>query len=221
MSRWLAARGVQPALLGVVGLLALILGVGIGVRQFDPGTGPPLRLEGGEWLPRPMALPDFRLTDMWGEAFTPVLLEGQWTFLFFGYTHCPDICPATTLLLGRAAEQIRRADPKGAVPRIVFVSVDPERDTFEVLRQFVLHFHPDATGATAPMAELMPFTRSLGILHRKVEVDGDPDLYLMDHSGSILLINPEGRLQAVFPWPHEAGKLSSDFLRIRERYGPG
>lgn len=218
MPPWLGARAVQPVLLGAVGLLALILGVGIGVRQFDPGTGPPLRLEGGEWLPRPMALPDFRLADMQGEDFTPVSLEGQWTFVFFGYTHCPDICPVTTLLLGRAVEQIRRADPTGAVPRIVFVSVDPERDTLEVLRQFVLHFHPDATGATAPMAELRPFTRALGIEHRKVDVDGDPDRYLVDHSGSVLLINPEVHLQAVFPWPHEAGKLGSDFLLIRERY---
>ncbi len=218
MRRWLADRRVQPALLAIVALLALALGVGLGLRQFDPGTGPPLPLEGGEWLPRPMALPDFRLADMRGEDFTRVSLEGQWTFMFFGYTHCPDICPVTTLLLAQAAEQVRRADPRGTVPRIVFVSVDPERDTPEILRQFVAHFHPDATGATAPLAELTPFTRALGIAHRKVEVEGDPDRYLVDHSGSVLLINPQARLQAVFPWPHEADQLSSDFLLIRERY---
>jgi protein SCO1 len=217
MARRPSVRGARHVLLGIVGVLALTLGVGVGIRVFDPGTGPVLRLEGGEWLPRPMPLPDFRLADMWGEAFIPAALEGQWTFLFFGYTHCPDICPVTTLLLGQATEQIRRADPAGAVPRIVFVSVDPDRDTPEVLRQFVTHFHPEAMGVTAPLPELLPFTRALGIVHRKVQGNGDPDRYLVDHSGSILLINPEGRLQAVFPWPHEADTLRADFLQIRAR----
>lgn len=203
----------------IAGVLALAIGLGIGMMQRGASSGP-LTLEGGTWLDQPRDLPEFQLTDMHNEPFTRASLEGEWTFMFFGYTYCPDICPLTMALLAGAIEEIRTEDPD-ADPQVVFVSVDPDRDTPEALNQYVGYFNREFTGVTAPMEQLTPFTRSLGILHRKAEDPKDPENYLVDHSASVLLMNPRGQLQAVLSAPHQIKTLTSDFLQIRKRFEQG
>ncbi len=213
-------RSLQIVLLVVAGVVALAIGLGVGMMQRDGTTSGPLTLQSGTWLPEPRPLPEFELVDMNGEPFTRASLENQWTFLFFGYTYCPDICPMTMALLASTFEEIRRADPS-ADPRAVFVSVDPERDTPEALKTYVPYFHQEFLGVTGPMEQLTPLTRSMGILHRKAEDPRDPDNYLVDHSASIILINPRGEFQAVLSAPHQVETLASDFLQIHKRYRPG
>jgi protein SCO1 len=214
-------RTVQFLLIALAGAVALAIGIGFGMSQRDSGAMQPLSLDGGTWLPEPRTLPEFELVAMDGEPFTKASLEGRWTFMFFGYTYCPDICPLTMALLGSAIEEIQRLDPKAADPDVVFVSVDPERDTPDALRQYVGYFNPEFIGVTAPMERLTPFTRSLGILHRKAEDPRDPENYLVDHSASILLINPRGQLQAVLSAPHQVETIASDFVQIRKRFERG
>jgi protein SCO1 len=221
MARMLHDRTLQILLLVFAGAVAMAIGIGAGMTQRDAGGAGPLSLDGGTWLPEPRVLPDFELIDMQGEPFTRTSLEGQWSFLFFGYTYCPDICPLTMALLGSAVEEIQRLEPRAGSPNVVFVSVDPERDTPEALKEYVGYFNADFTGVTAPMERLTPFTRALGILHRKAEDPRDPDNYLVDHSASILLINPQGQLQAVLSAPHQVDTLASDFLLIRKRFERG
>jgi protein SCO1 len=221
MARGLHNRTVQTLLIVLAGAVALAIGIGAG--QMQGGTTPTqaLSLEGGTWLSEPRPLPEFELLDMQGEPFTRTSLEGRWSFVFFGYTYCPDICPLTMALLGSAITEIRRLEPDAADPRVVFVSVDPDRDTPEALSQYVAYFNPEFMGVTAPMEELTPFTRALGILHRKAEDPRDPENYLVDHSASILLINPRGELQAVLSAPHQVQSIASDFLLVRQRFEQG
>lgn len=218
MSNALHNRTLQILLILLAGAVALAVGIGFGMSQRGAAPAPSLSLDGGTWLPEPRELPAFELIDMDGEPFTPASLQGQWSFLFFGYTYCPDICPLTMALLGSAMDEIRNLEPGADDPDVVFVSVDPDRDTPDALKQYVGYFNPEFTGVTGPMEELTPLTRALGILHRKAEDPRDPDNYLVDHSASILVINPQGRLQAVLSAPHQVETLASDFLRIRQHF---
>ncbi|OOG27117.1 SCO family protein [Thioalkalivibrio denitrificans] len=219
MAGALHTRTVQLLLIVLAGAVAMAVGIGFGMSQRDAGPGQPLSLEGGTWLSEPRNLPEFELVDMHGEPFTKASLEGGWTFMFFGYTYCPDICPLTMALLGSAVEEVRRLDPRAEDPNVVLVSVDPERDTPEALKQYVGYFNPDFMGVTGPMEQLTPFTRTLGILHQKADDPRDPDNYLVDHSASILLFNPQGQLQAVLGAPHQVETLATDYLRILRHSG--
>jgi len=143
-------------------------------------------------------------------------LKGKWTFLFFGYTHCPDVCP-TTLLELNAAHGLLAADP-GVLDdtRFVFVSVDPERDTPQSLAAYVAYFNEAFSGATGTPAELAAITSQLGIEHSR----GEPGAggYVVNHSSAVLLIDPQVRYYARLKAPHYAENIRSQFLAIRHYY---
>ncbi|MDH3417720.1 MAG: SCO family protein, partial [Gammaproteobacteria bacterium] len=121
-------------------------------------------------LPATSELPEFSLLDQSGQVIGRNVFEGQWDLLFFGFTQCPDICPTTLQVLADAQRQLANAgqDP---LPRIVLVSVDPERDTPDVIGQYVGHFGNDSLGITGPMDELRKLTNSLGIFFEKSKPD--------------------------------------------------
>ncbi|MGY3866478.1 SCO family protein [Aeromonas bivalvium] len=159
----------------------------------------------------------FSLVDADGQPFTPANLKGHWSFLFVGYTFCPDVCPTTLADLRSVYPELRKLDARS---QVVFISADPQRDTPERLKSYVAFFQPDFKAATAPHGALFPFVRNLGLIYSIAE-QGEKD-YLIDHSASIVLVNPEGQLQAIFrpesvpgQVPHVAMKaLVSDFDRI-------
>ncbi|MFQ6022131.1 MAG: SCO family protein [Acidiferrobacterales bacterium] len=157
-------------------------------------------------------LPDFQLQDQDRRPFTQAQFRGRWTLVFFGYTHCPDICPLTLTevkgLYKRLAETPYQKDTQ-----IVFVSVDPKRDTPEFLKRYVQHFHSSFMGVTGSQEQLNRLTRALGIVYR---YRGEGDDYLVDHSSSMLLVDPEVRLYATFSAPHEAKVLAHDYIAIRD-----
>lgn len=175
---------------------------------------PPPELESGFWLEPAKAIGPFVLVDHQGEDFTPRRLEGQWSFVFFGYTHCPDVCPMSMTMLGEMMMRLAQRAPDAPPPQVIFVSVDPERDTVEELQLFVPYFHPDFVGLTGDPAQIERLTAQLGILHQKSEPDPDSGGYLVDHSAAILLFDPEGRFAALFGAPHLPDKLADDYLRI-------
>jgi protein SCO1/2 len=149
-------------------------------------------------LPSPRPLPPFSLVDQSGKPFTNGSLSGRRSVLFFGFTHCPDICPATLQQLAIAKRRL--AEMGAAVPDIVLVSVDPERDTPAVLAEYVGHFDAGITGVTGSVADISEFARSLGIFFAKSGDDGDD--YAVDHSAAVLFINDQAEWQAVFSAPH-------------------
>jgi protein SCO1/2 len=167
----------------------------------------PVVLESGTWLPEPRELGAFQLSDQAGHTWNNASLQGHPSLVFFGYTYCPDICPTTLAML---AEVLRRTPLEGA--RVLFVSVDPERDSAATLKDYVSAFNPDFIGLRGDEASLEPFMRSLGaIAMRQPLADGN---YTMDHSATLFLLDKRGQLAAVFSPPLSAERLTADFTRI-------
>ena len=157
-------------------------------------------------------LPAFSLTSHRGTPFTEADLRGRWTFLFFGYTHCPDVCPTTLSALSEVVWLIGAA-PAVPQPQTVFVSVDGQRDTPQFLASYMLEFNRRFIGATGSDEQLAPLARSLGVFYeRHGEARGDH--YLIDHTAGVFLIDPSGRVGAVFPHPPRPDMIAERYREI-------
>jgi len=155
----------------------------------------------------PADLPEFSLLDQYGNAFDRAAFAGQWSLVFFGFTHCPDICPLTLQLLVSTRQQLDDAG-QAPLPRIVFISVDPERDSPDVIGQYVSYFGDEIIAITGELDELRKLTGRLGIFFAKSPADNDD--YSVDHSSAVLVINPQGQFHALFSAPHKAGNFLHD-----------
>ena len=139
--------------------------------------------------------------------------RGQWSLIFFGFTHCPDICPATLQQLAIARSRVL-AEGETEFPNILLISVDPERDTPEIMAEYVGHFGPGITGVTGSLDELRNLTSALGIYFEKA---GDENgSYSIDHSAVVLVITPPADLHALFSAPHDISKFVEDIPLIME-----
>ncbi len=197
----------------IVAVLALTAGLAI---SWIINSSKPVELEAGTWFgDQARALPEFELLDHNNRSLTRSSLNGKWSLLFFGYTHCPDICPISLQTLSDMVAAIEDPDVVAAL-RVYFVSVDPERDNPEVLASYVNYFNPAFTGATAQMDQLKPLTRSLGIAHEiRNRVEGNP-VYDVDHSSAIVLVNPKAEFAGLFGAPHDSAAMARDMTRIVE-----
>lgn len=188
-------------------LAAIAAGVGAAVVL---DRGEPVELRTGTALARPRPLSSFELVDQQGHEFTIQALRGRWSLLFTGFTHCPDICPTTLATLA----ELRSRLPDNTL-QIVFVSVDPERDTPPVLAAYVLHFDRRLTGVTGTRADVEAFTSQLGLAQvRNPSVGGD---YTVDHSTALVLIDPQARVAGYFTPPHDIGALAAELASIHGR----
>jgi protein SCO1/2 len=175
----------------------------------------PRALQRATVLPTPMPLPDFQLVDQDGAPFTRDSLRDRQTLLFFGFTHCPDICPATLQQLALARnELVGRLPQDVAPPDILLISVDPDRDTPEVLKVYTAIFGPGAYGATGELDKLLALTSTLGIFFETGEANDSG--YTVNHSAAVLLVNDRAELQAVFSAPHDVGSFVSDLLLLTD-----
>lgn len=170
----------------------------------------------GTVLPGGKALPEFSLQDDQGQPFVPASLLGKWTLMFFGYTHCPDVCPTTLGTLKNAWDELSQSAAGVEDLQVVFVSVDPERDTLEHLQEYVDYFDPAFSGVTGSPDELMTLSRSLGAIYAKTKPDDNGD-YLVDHTAAIFVIDPQGRFSALLSPPHDAGKIASAMATLRSQ----
>ena len=168
-------------------------------------------------LPEPRIIDDFDLVNHLGQPFTRTELEDRWTLIFFGFTHCPDVCPSALYELQQVLTQWEEnSSPDSSAPQVVFVSIDPERDQPDTLQQYLSHFDPNFLGVTGTHEQLVPFTRNIGIAYRIEEHEEGAEHYSVDHSSGIMLINPEGNLHGVFPAPHRSELLADDLLIVVE-----
>lgn len=150
-------------------------------------------------LPAPNPVPEFSLLDQQGTVVDQGVFEGQWDLVFFGFTHCPDICPTTLQVLASARSELAE-DGRESLPRIVLVSVDPERDTPEILGQYVDYFGEGNLGLTGTLEEIRKLTGGLGIYFERQPGDGEN--YVVDHSAAVLVIDPDGGFHSLFSGPH-------------------
>lgn len=185
-------------------LLALGLGIFTAMRVYAPKA--PLAVESGTVLNQPRALAPFALVDQDGAAFTNAALQGHWTLLFAGFTHCPDVCPTTLALMKQLAARVPSLG-------LLFLSLDPERDTPEVLKRYVTYFSPAIRGVTAPKAQIDALCASLGLAYQKIPGANERD-YTVDHSAALVLLDPQGRVAGYFQPPHKLDTLAADLARI-------
>lgn len=162
-------------------------------------------------LPTARAITDFALTDMHGEPFNRARLLGRWHVVFFGFTNCPDVCPLTLATLARALEQ--KPELKQALGT-VFISVDPQRDAQDTLKDYVTYFDPDFLGVTGEHLQLTALTRQLGTLYIVDPESAGGNQYTVDHGASLIIMNPAGAMVGDIPPPHEADALARDLERI-------
>lgn len=176
-------------------------------RQVDSSAP---QLASGTWFPAPRAIGAFALTAHTGRAFGAADLNGHPTLVFFGFTHCPDVCPTTLVKLA----QVKKT---GALPdlRVLFVSVDPGRDTPAVLASYVHAFDPDFIGATGDAAEIARLTQKFGVAVARVDLPGGD--YAMDHSAAVFLLDRRGEIVAVFTPPFEVAPFAADLQRVAAR----
>ena len=149
----------------------------------------------------------FELVDQHGATRTDEDFRGRYMLTYFGFTHCPDTCPTALLKITNALEGLAEVDAAKAervVP--VFVSVDPERDTPEALRRYAEHFHPRLVALTGALGELEELGRAYGVFFAKVPT-GQPGEYLMDHTGFVYLIGPDGKYVDHFESDASVGDL--------------
>ena len=117
-------------------------------------------------------------------------LTGKWSLMFFGYTHCPDVCPTSLQALSDMLNTIDDIDMRRRI-QVIFVSVDPDRDTPAILKTYLQYFHPDIIGASAPLTELNLLTSVIGIAHSRDKNIANQSVYDVSHSSAIILLNPE------------------------------
>jgi len=168
------------------------------------------------WYPTARAVPEFSLHQPDGRVLDAKTLQGHWTLVFIGFTSCPDVCPLTLHTLARAQKQWQHL-PETAKPRVLFVSIDPQRDTPERLQAYAQAFHADTLTATAEVEVLEKFATSLGLVFMQVPGRGfatNPDDYSMDHSATIAVLNPNVQWAGVMRPPFDPQLIARDFLNL-------
>ena len=211
-TRPLRGFATRSTLLVICAAFAAALGLYSAQRYYAPGSGPDragIELKAVRLFNAPRTLPEYRLDTANGRGLTPQSLAGHWTLVFLGFTHCPDVCPTTLAELAKA-QKLWRTMPEAIRPRLLFVSVDPERDTPKRVADYARYFDPDTLTATAAAKPLADFASIMGLVYMKVPLpDGD---YSMDHSATLVLLDPQGR-QAGLVRPPLDGKAIGEDLR--------
>lgn len=202
--------GPKNVLFAVVLAAALALGVIVATRVQSPAE-----LHSAFVLPTPTPLPEFALVDQRGQGITREAFRDHWSLVFFGFTHCPDICP-TTLQILSAARKTLADNGQQPLPKIVLVSVDPERDTPELMAQYMAYFGDDNLGITGTLDEVKKLTTGLGIYFAKQP--GNEESYAVDHSAAVLLVNPDAEFHALFGGSHQIESFVNDVPLIMDAF---
>lgn len=201
----------KKAHLLVIATIALALGFSASLFVFE---AKPVKLEAGLWFgDQAKALPEFELIDHNNKTLGKPQIADKWSIMFFGYTHCPDVCPTSLQAMSDMLNAIDDASVRRQV-QVIFVSVDPERDTAEILKTYVQYFHPDFIGATAALPDLDILTSAIGIAHSRDKSQENQPAYDVSHSSSIILLNPRAEFAGLFSTPHNSLAMASDLRKI-------
>lgn len=177
----------------------------------------------------PQHIAELNLVDFNGDTFTHAQLAGAWTLVFTGFLFCPDICPTTLLDMAAVFRKMEDSEDGLAGMRLLFISVDPFRDTPELLKEYVAYFHPEFLGATGTPAELKNMSENLQLFYVYSDPEtGEffpdvlkrppPEYYNVVHSTAILVINPQSEIVARLSPPFQTDRVISLLTAIRDHY---
>jgi protein SCO1/2 len=206
-------RNQSIGLAAVVAIVAIAGGMLLSRSLLDRTGGPTLAK--ATLLEPARPLPPMAFVDEQGQPFGPERLRGRWSILFFGFTHCPDVCPTTLVQLALLEKQLTDL-PAEQRPHIILMSVDPERDTPEQLAKYVKTFSPTFTGVTGDQAAMHEFALKLGVPVAITELPSGG--YTVDHSAAIFVIDPSGSMRALSSTPHNVPIIASDYRSIVAAY---
>ncbi|MBK7613828.1 MAG: SCO family protein [Vitreoscilla sp.] len=154
------------------------------------------------------AVPEFEGRNLAGVVNRGSLM-GRWSMVFFGYTQCPDVCPTALTLM---AEMARRLSPAER-PQVLFISIDPQRDTPELLAAYIPSFDASFVGAAGTDESLAALVKHLGVMYQR-NPESKPGIYTVDHTAAMFLIDPQARLKALFSPPHDLEAMLADYRRL-------
>lgn len=196
----------------LLGLIALGAGTGVYMYQSRQSSLAAENIDRLFW-PDPKRIGAFTLIDQTGREFNLEDLKGRWSFLFFGYTFCPDICPVTMAVMNELHNRLSGDDDPPDI-QTVFVTVDPRRDTTERLAEYLGHFNPGFIGLGGTPEQIDSLASQIGIVSLSHPPDENGD-YLVDHTSSVFLLDPKARLVSLFSAPQDIDTLVSRFEKIR------
>lgn len=171
-----------------------------------------LEFESLKIFPQPLALENLELISKNGETVSIKDLAGQYSVLFFGFTHCPDICPTTLLDMQKINKKLEKNNQP--TPNFVFISVDPERDTPEVLKEYIAYFNPDFKAYTADPENLKKLAATLGVAYQVEDHKPGDKAYQVDHTAAWFVLNKEAQRVGIFTTPHEVDVITADLQKL-------
>ena len=189
-----------------------------------------MRSKGVFLLPTPRDIAAFKLTDHMGKTFDRSSINGRWSFVFFGFVSCPDVCPTSMSVLGTVDRQLQASNPELAEQfQGILVSVDPERDSTENLAKYATAFSPRFLGVTGPREDLVGLTTQVNVAFAKVPLTEPPplesaaadvaaDAYTVDHTGNIVIINPRGHYHGFIKLPHDSETIRLTFQTLASQF---
>jgi len=195
-------EGIRNTLIMIVGFMSLMLGLLLYTALVPRGLSKSEYYQLGYFGYEPArSISEFKLLNHDGKQVGLEELKGKWSLIFFGFTYCPDICPTTLGVLNRALNKMKKK------PQVIMVSVDPDRDTPELLAQYVPNFNSDFVGYSGEFDELVRLSTQLNAAFAKVP-GKEPGSYTVDHTASIAVINPKGQYQGFIKSPHQANNIT-------------
>lgn len=207
-------KGVRLTVFIVLAIGALVTGVFVS-QHMQSNKKIDIAQFHGTYLEHPRAINEFALTGMDEKPFNNMSLNGKWTVVFFGFTGCGYLCPTTMAELGKMYRILQEKHTKD-LPHVVMISIDPQRDSFDKLSHYVTSFNPAFYGAGGTEKQIEAMTREMGVAYAKVANANSPDPqnYDIQHSGALMLFNPQGQLNAFFTTPHHAELLARDYILL-------
>ena len=203
-------RAVLVLLAAATLLLGYYAGNQFSRQRYDPGSV--------TLLPQPRELAEFSLVDYDDAPFNRDSLKGKWHLVFFGYTYCPDICPTTLTRYTQVSNRLQEAPDVLDNTRVLFVSVDPQRDIPPRLKEYVQYFNPDFLGATGDADEIARLAKEFALFYQLHEPDANGN-YLIDHSAAVAIVSPDAELVGYFSSVTDPEVIATDYRRLVEFFG--
>jgi protein SCO1/2 len=214
--------GVQRTVGLCLAFIAIVLGLLVySITRTPVLSEEVLREQGVFLLPTPREIAPFELETHTGAPFSVESLVGRWTFAFFGFTNCPDVCPTTMAVMGQARRSLAAAGEDSF--QGVLVTVDPERDDAEALKAYATAFAEDFLGVRGSREAIAGFAEQVNAAFAKVPVPDDAAAtaageYLVDHTANIVVINPRGHYHAFIKYPQQADTIAAAYRSLAANF---
>lgn len=207
-------RGIRNTVIVLLLIVMLVMALAAHkILRPQPMSEAELRAHNAFLFERPRRFSDFTLIDHHNETFERQQLTDHWSLVYFGFTHCPDICPMALMDINRTLETLPEDLRKKT--RVILVTLDPARDSPEVLQQYVTAFNPEFIGVTGEFLTIRRFANELNVAFAKTPLGED---YTIDHSTHLVLLNPKGDFHAFFRPPFHPETLGVSFKAIADRW---